>query len=79
MNEAQARAAITVQHIAGYTTLGGEKVAPVWELTTPDGWCWETDRHTNCCFSRKQAQQERATQPIIPCGPDCMMCGEDSQ
>ena len=79
MNEKEARAAITVQKDRGYTNRWtGEWIPPVWELRTPDGWCWEEDRHLNCCFTAKEATHERLHEPIQRCTEDCMVCGKDS-
>jgi hypothetical protein len=78
MTETEARAAITVEHTRGYYDAGGHWHAPDWELRTPDGWCWEPDRHTNLCFSAEQAKKERTSEPIMRCEADCAVCGFES-
>jgi hypothetical protein len=77
--EKEARAAITLEHFRGYRDRwSGRWIPPLWELRTPDGWCWDTDRHLNCCFSAAQATRERASEPIERCEPDCSGCGTES-
>jgi hypothetical protein len=71
-----ARQAITVEHHKAYTDFGGNYHHPDWELITPDGWCWEEDRHTNVCFSANEAKNEKAYGHIERCKPTCMVCGE---
>jgi hypothetical protein len=76
--EAEARAAITIEDGCGDKIddgHGGKKWVPDWEVRTPDGWCFEPDRHTSVCTSMAQARREAKKEPIYTCKPDCEVCG----
>lgn len=79
MNQQEARVAITKEHFRGYKDRNGDWIPAVWELRTPDGWCWEPGRHLNCCFTSMQAKKEQKSEPIYPCEPNCEACGTENE
>jgi hypothetical protein len=76
VNEAEARAAITIENGCGDKIddplrPGEKKNVPDWEVRTPKGWCFEQGRHSSICTSKVQAQREAQENPIEPCEPGC--------